>query len=43
MITNIERKVSIKKDNKLLQDKINLVSRYGYMFNNIIKTTMRCI
>ena len=38
MITNIERKVSIKKDNKLLQDKINLVSRYGYIFNNIIKT-----
>ena len=38
MITSIERKVSIKKDNRVIHDKVSLASKYGYISNNIIKT-----
>lgn len=38
MITSIERKVSIKKDNRVIHDKVSLASKYGYISSNIIKT-----
>ena len=38
MITSIERKVSIKKESRLFEEKVKLVSRYGFYSEDIIKT-----
>lgn len=38
MITNIEEKITIKNNCKKLNEKIMLVSKYGYLFSDIFKT-----